>query len=87
MRCVGIYPLGTLVLLESGDLAVVTEAHESYLLTPTVNVFYSAKDNAYIRRQKLDLSRPAGLGGGDWTLSHESPQKWNMDPMQFLGLT
>ena len=34
MRCVGIYPTGTLVLLESGKLGVVTEQHESNLLQP-----------------------------------------------------
>ena len=87
IRCAGIYPVGTLALLESGRRAVVTEAPESNLLTPTVNVFYSTKDKAYIRPKELDLSRPVGLGGGGRILSHESPQKWNMDPMQFLGLT
>jgi putative nucleotidyltransferase with HDIG domain len=43
MRCVGIYPVGTLVLLESGRLGVVTEPHETNLLAPKVNVFFSTK--------------------------------------------
>jgi HD-GYP domain-containing protein (c-di-GMP phosphodiesterase class II) len=86
MRCVGIYPVGTLVLLESGRLGVVTEPHETNLLAPKVNVFFSSKSNTYIKPQIVDLSRPLGMGGGDKIVSHESPSKWNVDPMRFLEL-
>jgi HD-GYP domain-containing protein (c-di-GMP phosphodiesterase class II) len=87
MRCVGIYPVGTLVLLESGRLGVVTEPHETNLLAPKVNVFFSTKSNTYIKPQELDLSRPLGMGGGDKIISHESPEKWKVDPVRFLGVT
>jgi hypothetical protein len=60
MRCVGIYPVGTLVLLESGRLGVVVEPHETSLLTPKVNVFFSTKSQIYIKPETVDLSR--GLG-------------------------
>jgi hypothetical protein len=86
MRCVGIYPVGTLVLLESGRLGVVTEPHETNLLAPKVNVFFSAKSNTYIKPQIVDLARPLGAGGGDKIVSHESPSKWKVDPMRFLEL-
>jgi len=86
MRCVGIYPVGTLVLLQSGRLGVVTEAHETDLLAPKVNVFFSTKSNTYIRPQEVDLSRPLGMGGGDRILSHEPPEKWRVDPVKFLSL-
>jgi hypothetical protein len=56
MRCVGIYPVGTLVLLESGRLGVVVEPHETSLLTPKVNVFYSTKSQTYIKPQAVDLT-------------------------------
>ncbi|HYD80646.1 MAG TPA: HD-GYP domain-containing protein [Paucimonas sp.] len=84
MRCVGIYPVGTLVLLESGRLGVVTEPHETNLLAPKVNVFFSTRSNTYIKPQIVDLSKPLGMGGGDKILSHESPEKWKVDPMRFL---
>jgi putative nucleotidyltransferase with HDIG domain len=86
MRCVGIYPVGTLVLLQSGRLGVVSEAHETNLLAPKVNVFFSTKSNTYIRPQEVDLSRPFGMGGGDRIMSHESPEKWRVDPLRFLSL-
>jgi HD-GYP domain-containing protein (c-di-GMP phosphodiesterase class II) len=86
MRCVGIYPVGTLVLLESGRLGVVVEPHESSLLTPKVNVFYSTKSQAYIKPETVDLARGLGFGGADKILRHESPDKWNVDPQRFMLL-
>ncbi|WP_269143663.1 HD-GYP domain-containing protein [Massilia phyllostachyos] len=86
MRCVGIYPVGTLVLLESGRLGVVIEPHETSLLTPKVNVFFSTKNQAYIKPQTLDLSKPFGFGGGDKIVRHESPEKWQVNPLQFLNI-
>jgi HD-GYP domain-containing protein (c-di-GMP phosphodiesterase class II) len=84
MRCVGIYPVGTLVLLESGRLAVVVEPHETSLLTPKVNVFFNTRSQTYIRPQTLDLARGLGFGGGDRIVRHAAPDKWQVDPMKFL---
>ncbi|HJU71818.1 MAG TPA: HD-GYP domain-containing protein [Paucimonas sp.] len=86
MRCVGIYPVGTLVLLESGRLGVVIEPHETNLLSPKVNVFFNTKSNVYIKPQLIDLAKPLGLGGGDKIVSHESPAKWKVDPMRFFEM-
>ena len=86
MRCVGIYPVGTMVMLESGRLGVVIEPHETNLLAPKVNVFFHTKKNVYIKPETVDLSRGLGFGGGDKIVGHESAAKWNVDPMRFLTL-
>jgi len=86
MRCVGIYPVGTLVLLESGRLGVVVEPHESSLLTPKVNVFFNTKKQVYIRPETVDLSRAPGFGGGDRIVRHESAAKWQVEPQRFMQL-
>ena len=86
MRCVGIYPVGTMVMLDSGRLAVVTESHPTNLLAPKVNVFFNTRSNVYIRPETVDLARAVGFGGGDKILRHESPAKWKVDPMKFLTL-
>lgn len=86
VRCVGIYPVGTLVLLESRRLGVVVEPHETSLLTPKVNVFYNTKTQTYIRPETVDLARGIGFGGGDKIISHESPKKWKVDPQRFMVL-
>jgi HD-GYP domain-containing protein (c-di-GMP phosphodiesterase class II) len=86
MRCVGIYPVGTLVLLESGRLGVVVEPHESNLLAPKVNVFFHTRRDVYIKPETVDLARAVGAGGADRIVSHESPARWNVDPMRFMAL-
>jgi len=84
--CVGIYPVGSLVLLESGRLGVVVEPHETSLLTPKVNIFFNTKSQTYLRPQTLDLSRGLGAGGADKIVRHEDPARWNVEPMKFLAL-
>ncbi|MCK6392289.1 MAG: HD-GYP domain-containing protein [Zoogloea sp.] len=84
MRCVGIYPVGSLVKLESGRLGVVIEQNEGSLLTPKLRVFFSTKSNGYIKPELLDLGRKLGNGGGDRIVSAEAPGKWGVDPQRFL---
>jgi HD-GYP domain-containing protein (c-di-GMP phosphodiesterase class II) len=85
IRCIGIYPVGTLVRLESGRLGVVVEAHETSLLTPKVNAFFDTGSGTRIPMQTIDLSRPVGSGGADRILGLEQPEKWKLDPMQYLS--
>jgi HD-GYP domain-containing protein (c-di-GMP phosphodiesterase class II) len=84
IRCVGIYPVGTLVRLESGRLGVVVEPHETSLLTPKVNAFFDTRCGTHIPMQTIDLSRPVGSGGADRIVGLEPPEKWKIDPMQYL---
>lgn len=83
MRCVGIYPVGTLVLLESHRLGVVTEHNEESLLQPRVKVFFDTKKMSYIPPVEVDLAK-AGRAGADKILSHENAKKWNVDPSRFV---
>lgn len=86
MRIIGIYPVGTLVRLESGRLGVVIDQTEGNLLAPKVRVFFSAKQNGYLKPEIVDLSRSMGHGGADRIASHELPEKWGVDPMRFLDV-
>ncbi len=86
IRCIGIYPVGTMVLMESGHLAVVVEPHENKPMSPSVKLFFNTKTNSYIPPIIVDLSKPFGAGGGNHILSHESAGKWKVDPLRFLDL-
>ncbi|MBF0218254.1 MAG: HD-GYP domain-containing protein [Gammaproteobacteria bacterium] len=61
IRCLGIYPVGTMVELKSNHLAIVIEAGEN-LLKPTVMVFYSVKGHHYVNMQRVDLAKSANNG-------------------------
>jgi putative nucleotidyltransferase with HDIG domain len=83
-KVVGIYPVGALVRLESERLAVVVEQREANMLQPLVRVMFDARRNYYLKPEEVDLSKPMGKGGADRIVGHESPEKWQIDPMKFL---
>ncbi len=80
IRCIGIYPVGSLVRLESGLLAVVISHSESELLRPVVRVMYDTKNEKILMPYILDLSN----GCADRVVSYESPETWNVQPEAYL---
>jgi len=81
VRCIGIYPVGALVLLNSGRLAIVMEQHEQSLLTPRVKVFYSSKLRMPIAQIVVDL---AVASEHDSIVSLESVKKWGFKHLDEL---
>ncbi|AKF44579.1 HD-GYP domain-containing protein [Pseudomonas fragariae (ex Marin et al. 2024)] len=59
VKTVGIYPIGTLVRLESGRLGVVVEQGQASLLKPKVKVFMSARTGKTFAAQVIDLDCPS----------------------------
>ena len=75
VKTVGIYPVGTLVRLEGGRLAVVIEHNESALLKPIVKVFYSISSQSRITPEVIDLAQHhSGLR----ILGREDPAAWGL---------
>ncbi len=77
---IGIYPVGSLVKLESGFLGVVVNSGDESLLRPLVRAVYDLKKNHPITPRDIDLSTQQG----DSIVQHESPQRWGINPFQFL---
>lgn len=85
VKSMGIYPVGTLVKLESGRLGVVIEQDEKSLLTPRIKVIFDSRRNYYISPEVVDLAKPLGAGGGDRIVGYELPEKWGIDLPRFLA--
>ena len=79
VKSLGIYPVGSLVRLESGRLAVVTEQNPSSLTAPQVKVFFSTKSNMPVPVQRLDLSL-----GSDRITGRESATAWGFKHLDTL---
>lgn len=79
VKTVGIYPVGSLVKLDSGLLAVVSEVTDEALLTPIVKTFYCTKRSARMPIRQLDLA-----GGADRIAGWESPDDWNFPDLEEL---
>ena len=73
VKSLGIYPIGSLVRLESGKLGVVIEQGEQSLLKPKIRVFFSTKSQAYIKPETIDIARsPEEIAG------REDAAKWGI---------
>lgn len=58
IKCMGIYPVGSLVEMESGKLGVVIEANEHKQEEPVVKLIYSKINGNHIVPKVVDLSKP-----------------------------
>lgn len=81
VKCVGIYPVGSLVRLKSGRLAVVIEQNARSLLTPRVKVFYSTCAHARIVPEIVDLAQ---AGCQEKIEDREDPEKWGFHNLHEL---
>lgn len=81
VKSIGIYPVGSLVKLESGRLAIVVEQAEHSLLTPKVRAFFSTRANAHIAPELVDLALP---GCADRIVSREDPAQWGFEHLERL---
>lgn len=81
VKSIGIYPIGSLVRLDSGRLGVVMEQSEQSLLRPLIKVFFSTKSQTYIKPEVLDLSRPGVM---DKIVSRENAASWGLKNIETL---
>ena len=75
VKSIGIYPVGSLVRLTSGRLAVVIEQSADSLLTPRVKAIFSTKSMVYVTPETIDTSRASGP---EKVVSIESPDQWGI---------
>ncbi len=83
VKSVGIYPLGSLVRLESGLLAIVTETKADALLTPVVKTFYCTRRRERMHPKVIDLSKPSAR---EKIASWESREKWPFPDLDDLWI-
>jgi len=81
IKSVGIFPVGSLVKLSSGRLAVVLEQSEKSLLAPRIKVFFSTKSQTRIVPELIDLSRP---GVVEKIVGCEDPATWGIQNLHEL---
>jgi len=81
VKSLGIYPIGSLVRMQSGRLAVVCEQNPESLVAPKVKVFFSTRSQLHIPPELLDLSNPAC---SDRIAARESNAQWKFTHLDEL---
>jgi putative nucleotidyltransferase with HDIG domain len=78
---IGIYPVGTLVKLESNRTAVVIESNH---LRPIIRIVYENISRKKLMSRPIDLSQGTGLN--DRIIGYEDPARIGLDMMQVMEL-
>lgn len=79
VRCIGIYPVGATVALESGRVGVVIDQGEK-LMQPTLRIFYNREHRRYERPTDLDLAQTET----DRIVAAIDPRQYGLDPTLFV---
>ncbi|WP_286234668.1 HD-GYP domain-containing protein [Thalassotalea sediminis] len=74
IQCMGVYPVGSLVELNSGKIAIVEEIQPEDLISPKVKAFYSAKHHHFIETKYIDLAKSE-----DFIVKGVRPDDLNLD--------
>lgn len=81
IQCVGIYPVGTLVMLDSGMVAIVVEANPGNLLRPMVRVVLDSRRDLIVTPRDLNLAKATVK---ERIVSSESAAKWKINMGLYL---
>lgn len=83
IQCVGIYPVGSLVALQSQRLAVVIASPQKALLNPVLKVIYDLRKQRPIVPEVVDLSDSVS-GGGDRIIKPVNAEAYNIRIEDYL---
>jgi HD-GYP domain-containing protein (c-di-GMP phosphodiesterase class II) len=57
IRCMGVYPVGSLVIMNNQHIGIVIKNHERNALKPKVKTFYSISKSEYFTPEEHDLAK------------------------------
>jgi len=81
IQCLGIYPVGSLVLLESGRVGIVIEANEQDQRLPVLRLMYHSRFHSFIKTEIIDLSQPRVQ---DRIIKAVNPEEYKISINDFL---
>lgn len=85
IRCIGVYPPGSIVVLTNGEVGVVVESNKESKLRPKI-VLVQDRDKEWQEKRTVDLSRgDVDEYGKPYTIAREVPNKtFDIDIKAFL---
>ncbi len=82
----GIYPVGSFVILKSGEMGVVTRANRGKLMSPFVTVLFDSHGHKLPKSIDYDLSEMQARKGEAYQIqSSANPKKHRVNPADYLG--
>jgi putative nucleotidyltransferase with HDIG domain len=84
IQAIGIFPAGTLVELNTGEVGVVLKEHHSTRLQPEIAVILDAEKNAIVEFKIMDLRNKDGQAPTVWIERGINPGDYNLDPRKYF---
>jgi putative nucleotidyltransferase with HDIG domain len=84
IKCVGVYPVGSCVGLNTGEVAIVTQIQHEQPLNPKVIIIKDAAGNVFVPPQAVDLNDQDHTPARSISLVLE-PKEVGIDPTDYLG--
>jgi putative nucleotidyltransferase with HDIG domain len=81
IKTIGIYPVGSLVRMASGKLAVVVEQNPKKLTAPKIKIFFSTRSGMPLQPKLVDLSESHVR---DKIVAREPPENWSFGYLKDL---
>ncbi|MBV1881045.1 MAG: HD-GYP domain-containing protein [Pseudomonadales bacterium] len=82
IQCIGIYPVGSLVNLNSHKLAIVLQQGEKSQKEPRVRIIYNTKQKSYTDVKDIDLAKPSEQ---DFVVGAADPRQYGIDIGHFIN--
>lgn len=79
IRCLGIYPVGSLIEMDSGRIGIVLDQNETNLTHPTVKFIFK-KNHGYLFPKIVDLTKEQH----DFIIDAIPPEKYGIDMSNFI---
>ncbi|HDY90091.1 MAG TPA: HD-GYP domain-containing protein [bacterium] len=84
IKCIGIYPVGSLVRLDSGLLGIILNHGEKSLLHPSVRIIFDTNKDQFLSPYDIDLSIQSGKDFQDKVKCWESGEQWNIQIEKYM---
>jgi HD-GYP domain-containing protein (c-di-GMP phosphodiesterase class II) len=84
IRCLGIYPVGSLVELNTGERGIVVQVHPADALRPAVKIVWDSAQQPYARPLFVDLAAPHAEVPARTILRALDPSKENLQVTTYL---
>ena len=81
IQCLGLYPVGTLVKLDSGKLGLISRLNPTKPLKPCVKVFYNTRMSQAIPIEEIDLSSSKARDQIECSIR---PEEFNLNLLGFF---
>lgn len=84
VRMLGIYPVGSLVRLDTGEVAVVVETHTKAPLSPKIKILFDNTGKRLLDPLELDLANPREGETTRNLVAPADPLLFDLDPAEFI---